>query len=128
MALEEKRRFLLDMEQQRGYTLDLTRTMLATDFDWVKAFDTFAVATYSGQRTLGRKTKELLQTVVFAALRADVGPIQNHVELALKEVATPQEVLEALETVVLPMGLMAFGRGIQTWAAAVGIEPIEPVD
>ena len=125
MTLEEKQNYIQGMKQKRGYVLDLHKIMVAADFDWVKAYDPFAVTTYTSQRTLDRKTKELLQTVVLAALRADVEHIQTHVELALKEGATAQEVLEALETVVLPMGLLAFRAGLQAWAAAVGVEPVE---
>ncbi len=58
-------------------------------------------------------------------MRADVEQIQAHVELALKEGATPQEVLEALQTVVMPMGMLAFRRGLQAWAAAVKPEVVE---
>ncbi len=125
MTLEEKQHYLQEMLRKRGYILDLHQTMVAADFDWITALDPFAIATYIGQRTLDRKTKELLQTVVLAALRADVGHIQVHVEVALKEGATPQEILEALEVVVLPMGLLGFSTGLQAWAAAVGMEPVE---
>ena len=79
------------------------------------------------QRTLDRKTKELLQTVVETALGADVPHIQAHVHLALQHGATPQEVLEALECVVAPMGVLAFRKGVAAWAAEVGLEPVDPV-
>ena len=125
MTLEEKQRYLQEARRQRGYLLDIHKIMVAADFDWIKAYDPFAVATYTGQRTLDRKTKELLQTVVLAALRADVEHVQTHVELALKQGATPEEVLEALETVVLPMGMLGFRTGLQAWAAAVGVEQVE---
>lgn len=125
MTLEEKQRYLQEMKKQRGYILDFHKIMVAADLEWVKAYDPLAIATYTGQRTLDRKTKELLQTVVLAALRADVEHVQTHVELALKEGATPQEILEALETVVLPMGMLGFRTGLRAWAAAVGLEPVE---
>jgi alkylhydroperoxidase/carboxymuconolactone decarboxylase family protein YurZ len=41
------------------------------------------------------------------------------VEVALREGATPREILEALQAVVMPMGMLAFRRGLQAWAAAV---------
>ncbi len=72
MASEQKQRYLQDMKRQRGYVLDFHRIMVAADLDWVKAYDPFAAATYTSQRGLDRKTKELLQTVVLAALRSDV--------------------------------------------------------
>ena len=107
MTTEEKRSYLEKMHRQRGYILDMHKILVSVDFDWLQAYDPFAEATYTGQRLLDRKTKELLQIVVEAALRADVEQIQAHVELALKEGATPQEVLEALQTVVMPMGMLA---------------------
>ena len=36
-----------------------------------------------------------------------------------------EEVLEAMETVVLPMGMLAFRRGLQAWAAAVNPEILD---
>ncbi len=61
--------------------------------------------------------------VVEAALRADVDQIRAHVRLALREGATPREILEALEAVIMPIGGLAFRRGVQAWAAETGFAP-----
>ncbi len=119
----EARAYLEESERTRGYTLEMHRIMAAADFEWLNKYNAFIEATYTGQKSLDRKTKELLQVVVEAALRADVEQIQEHVRLALKEGATPREVLEALEAVVAPMGALAFRRGLQAWAAETGINP-----
>ena len=119
MTTEEKRIYLQRMYQERGYVLEVHRIMVEADLDWVKAYEPFIQATYTAQRTLDRKTKELLQIVVEAALRADVEQIQAHVRIALDNGATPQEILEALQSVVAPMGMLSFRRGIQAWAAEV---------
>ena len=128
MTTEEKQAYLRETYRDRGYVLDLHKIMIEADLEWVKAYDPFARATYTSQRVLDRKTKELLQIAVEAALRADVEQIQVHVRLALDHGATPQEILEALEAVVLPMGFLAFRRGLQAWAAEVGIQPVEMKD
>ena len=120
---DEARAYLEESERTRGYTLEMHRIMAAADFEWLTKYNAFIEATYTGQRILDRKTKELLQVVVEAALRADVEQIQEHVRLALREGATPREVLEALEAVVAPMGALAFRRGLQAWAAETGINP-----
>ncbi len=125
MTTQEKKEYLEEMGRKRGYILEMHRIMAAEDFEWVKKYDTFLQATYTDQRLLDRKTKELLQIVVEAALRADVEQIQAHVEVALKEGATPREILEALQAVVMPMGMLAFRRGLQAWAAAVKPEMVE---
>ena len=120
---DESRAYLEDSERTRGYTLEMHRIMAAADFEWLGKYNDFIEATYTGQRSLDRKTKELLQVVVEAALRADVEQIQEHVRLAFREGATHREVLEALEAVVAPMGALAFRRGLQAWAAETGINP-----
>ena len=55
----------------------------------------------------------------------DVEQIQAHVRVALNEGATPQEILEAMEAVIMPMGALAFRRGLQAWAIETGFQPVE---
>jgi aminoacrylate peracid reductase len=109
-----------DMRARRGYELEMHRIMAAAEPEWSRTYAAFIEATYTGPRLLDRKTKELLQIVVEAALRADVDQIRAHVRVALREGATPREILEALEAVVMPMGGLAFRRGLQAWAAETG--------
>ncbi len=123
MASEEAQRFLEGTGANRGYTLEMHRIMAEADLEWAQKYNAFIEATYTGQRTLDRKTKELLQIVVEAALRADVEQIQAHVRVALQEGATPREILEALQAVIAPMGALAFRRGLQAWAAETGADP-----
>ena len=122
MTTEDARVYLERAQENRGYSLEMHRIMADADLEWVKKYNEFIEATYTGQRLLDRKTKELLQVVVEAALRADVDQIQAHIRVALREGATPQEVLEALQTVIMPMGDLAFRRGVQAWAAETGIQ------
>jgi 4-carboxymuconolactone decarboxylase len=124
---EEAEHYLREMHAKRGYTLDLHRYMALADLEWSKKYGEFLDETYYKQRSLDRKTKELLQVVVEAALGADVPHIQAHVHLALEHGATSQEVLEALECVVAPMGVLAFRRGVAAWAAEAGLEPVPAV-
>lgn len=122
MASEEAQRFLEETGANRGYTLEMHRIMAEADLEWAQKYNAFIEATYTGQRMLDRKTKELLQIVVEAALRADVEQIQAHVRVALQEGATPREILEALQAVIAPMGALAFRRGLQAWAAETGAD------
>ncbi len=124
MSTDDARAFLEETSQNRGYTLEMHRIMATADLEWARKYNQFIEATYTGQRLLDRKTKELLQIVVEAALRADVEQIQAHVRVALQEGATPQEILEALQAVIAPMGALAFRRGLQAWAAETGFESV----
>ncbi len=125
MSTNETEAFLEAQSQHRGYTLEMHRIMAEADLAWAKKYGEFIEATYTGQRTLDRKTKELLQIVVEAALKADVEQIQAHVRVALQEGATPTEILEALQAVIAPMGALAFRRGLQAWARETGYLPNE---
>jgi 4-carboxymuconolactone decarboxylase len=116
------RAYLEEMHRKRGYTLEMHRILAFADLDWLKQYTAFVEATYTNQRLLDRKTKELLQIVVETALRADVEQIRDHVRIALKEGAASQEILEALEAVIAPMGALAFRRGVQAWAAETGAD------
>ena len=122
MSNDDNQAFLANAEQTRGYTLEMHRIMAETDREWATKYNDFIEATYTGQRLLDRKTKELLQIVVEAALRADVEQIQAHVKVALEVGATPREILEALQAVIAPMGALAFRRGLQAWAAETGFK------
>ncbi|MBH38881.1 MAG: carboxymuconolactone decarboxylase family protein [Dehalococcoidia bacterium] len=122
MSTQQGKDFLDKTAQNRGYTLEMHKIMAIADIEWAQKYNAFIEATYTGQRTLDRKTKELLQIVVEAALRADVEQIQAHVRVALQEGATPQEILESLQAVIAPMGALAFRRGLQAWAAETGFE------
>ena len=122
MSNDDNQAFLANAEQTRGYTLEMHRIMAETDREWATKYNDFIEATYTGQRLLDRKTKELLQIVVEAALRADVEQIQAHVKVALEVGATPREILEALQAVIAPMGALAFRRGLQAWAEETGFK------
>jgi 4-carboxymuconolactone decarboxylase len=121
MASDNKEEMLKEIAESRGYTLEMHRIMAEVDMDWVTSYNQFIQATYTGQRLLDRKTKELLQVAVEAALRADVDQIQAHIHVALQEGATPMEVLEAMQCVIMPMGALAYRRGLQAWSAETGI-------
>ena len=121
MPSDNKEEMLKEIAQSRGYTLEMHRIMAEVDMEWVTSYNQFIEATYTGQRLLDRKTKELLQVAVETALRADVDQIQAHIRVALQEGATPMEVLEAMQCVIMPMGALAYRRGLQAWSAETGI-------
>ena len=121
MVSDNKEEMLQQVAQSRGYTLEMHRIMAEVDMEWVSSYNQFINATYTGQRLLDRKTKELLQVAVEAALKADVDQIRAHIRVAIQEGATPMEVLEAMQCVIMPMGALAYRRGLQAWSAETGI-------
>ena len=85
VSTDEIKAYLRETHKKRGYSLDMHGIMATADLEWAKKWADFIDATYTGQRLLDRKTKEFLRIVVEAALRAEVGHIQAHVRVALKE-------------------------------------------
>ena len=119
---QDVQRLIDEAAQTRGYTLEMHRINALADPEWTQKYGEFIEATYTGQRLLDRKTKELLQICVETALRADQEQIQAHIRVALNEGATPREILEAMQAVIAPMGALSFRRGVQAWAAETGFE------
>ena len=119
---DDAQRLIDEAAASRGYTLEMHRINALADPEWTQKYGEFITATYTGQRLLDRKTKELLQICVETALRADQEQIQAHIRVALNEGATPREILEAMQAVIAPMGALAFRRGVQAWAAETGFE------
>ena len=125
-ARERAQERLNRMYRDRGFVVGYHKLMVQADPDWLERYDDLIHATYLEERTLDRKTKELCQTVVLAALRATTDHIGLHIRMAMAHGATKEEVLEALECVLLPLGGLGFNAGLQAWADVVGLEALEP--
>ena len=81
----DAQRLIEEAARTRGYTLEMHRINALADPEWTQKYGEFIEATYTGQRLLDRKTKELLQICVEVALRADQEQIQAHMRVALSE-------------------------------------------
>jgi len=123
---EEKRIFVDKMYRERGYILDFHKVMAAEDFEFLKAYNQFLEASYTRQRILDARTKELIYIVVLTALKATPEHIRAHVKLALEHGATKQEILESLESCLPAMGVPAFMGGFEAWTQEVSPGRIEP--
>ena len=124
--LERAQARINSMYRERGYTVGYHRIMVQADPEWLESYEGLLQSTYLQERSLDRKTKELCQTVVLAALRSDTDHIASHIRAAIDHGATKEEVLEALECVLMPLGGLGFGAGLKAWANVVGIEELEP--
>ena len=83
-------------------------------------------AAYLKERTLDRKTKELIFIVSLPVMKASKGHIQSHIRVALDLGASEQEILEAIEISLPEAGVVAFQHGFDAWREVVGAEGIEP--
>jgi len=113
---------------QRGYTVPYHRIMAVADPQWLEKYEGLLQYGYFGPRSIDRKTQELLQTVVLAAMRAEVDHIAGHIRQAIVHGATPDEVLHSLECVLMPLGALGFAQGLTAWAKVVGVREAKPSD
>ncbi|WP_299168987.1 carboxymuconolactone decarboxylase family protein [uncultured Arthrobacter sp.] len=118
--------YINDMARTRGYVLDYHKIMAKQDFEVLQATNNLVSAAYLNQRSLDRRTKELIFIVSLTVMRASKGHIQSHIRVALDLGVTAAEILEAIEIALPEAGIVAFQAGFDAWREVVGAEGIEP--
>lgn len=118
--------YIDDMARKRGYVLDYHKVMAKHDFPVLQAANGLVSAAYLEQRSLDRRTKELLFILSLTVMRASKGHITSHIRVALDLGVTPQEILEAIEIALPEAGVVAFQVGFEAWCEVVGATGLEP--
>lgn len=123
---EEKQAYVDEMARERGYVLDYHKVMARQDFDVLQATNGLVEAAYLKQRTLDRRTKELIFIVSLTVMRASKGHIKSHIQVALDLGVSKEEILEAIEISLPEAGVVAFQTGFDAWREVTGAEGMEP--
>ena len=123
---DDAQEYVDDMARKRGYVLGYHRIMAAADFPVLRAANTVVSAAYLDQRSLDRKTKELLFILSLTVMRAPLPQLRSHIQVGLDLGLTPHEILEAIEIALPEAGIVAFQYGVEAWQDVVGIVPLEP--
>jgi 4-carboxymuconolactone decarboxylase len=118
--------YIDEMALSRGYVLEYHKYMANADYESLVAANNLIEKVYLNQRSLDRRTKELLFIVSLTVMRGDLPHIQSHIRVALDLGLTPMEILEAIEIALPEAGVVAFQRGFEAWCSVVGPEPLEP--
>lgn len=124
--MDDRKTYLQEMVKKRGYVLDYHKVLVAEDLPFIKALNGLLAAAYTDQRRLDRKTKELIFTAVLTAVGAGKDHIKGHIEVAKREGATKEEVLEVIELLALPCGIPKFMIGYEAWTESFSVERLEP--
>jgi 4-carboxymuconolactone decarboxylase len=114
------------MARARGYVLDYHKVMAAQDLPVLQAANGLVSAAYLNQRTLDRRTKELLFILSLTVLRAPAPQIASHIKVALDLGVSATEILEAIEIALPEAGVVAFQHGFEVWTEVTGATGIEP--
>ena len=123
---EEKQNYIDEMARERGYVLDYHKIMARQDFEVLKAANGLVDAAYLRQRTLDRRTKELIFIVSLTVMRAGKGHIKSHIRVALDLGVSEEEILEAIEISLPEAGVVAFQAGFEAWKEVTGAEGLKP--
>lgn len=123
---DDPQEYIDEMARRRGYVLDYHKVMARQDFPVLQATNGLVAAAYLDQRTLDRRTKELIFIVSLTVMRASKGHIQSHIRVALDLGVSATEILEAIEISLPEAGIVAFQTGFDAWCEVVQAEGLEP--
>lgn len=123
---DERQEYIDAMARSRGYVLNYHKIMAKHDYETLKAANQLVHAAYLKERTLDRRTKELIFITSLTVIRAPKSHIQSHIRVALELGVSPTEILEAIEIALPEAGVVAFQCGFDAWAEVVGADGIEP--
>ena len=123
--MDEEKNYLQEMARSRGYVLDYHKVLVAEDLPFLRSLNEFLAVSYTDQRRLDRRTKELVFIGVLTALGAAKDHIKAHIEVAKRQGATKEEILELLELLVLPCGVPKFMLGYEAWTECFTVRRVE---
>jgi 4-carboxymuconolactone decarboxylase len=106
------------MKKDRGYIYPEWEFAARNDPDFVEAYNNLYRAALNEGQALDAKTRELVALGILA-FRGDVNAVKAHILRALRLGATKQELLDAIETCIVPGGAPTFFVGLSALMKAV---------
>jgi 4-carboxymuconolactone decarboxylase len=122
MAAPDGQKLLEELTRKRGYVLDMHKILAESDPTFLQAYEDFLAHAYLGNKSLDRRTKELIYVAVLTALSSPKEHIVVHIKAGLEAGSTPQEMLEVLQQILPPAGVPRFIEGIDAWREACANE------
>ena len=116
--IKKKAEVLIEkMKKDRGYIYPEWEFAARSDPDFVEAYNNLYRAGLSDGRALPVKVRELI-AIGLLSYRRDVGGAKTHILRAMRFGATKQEILEAVETSIIPGGAPTFFCGLSAMMLA----------
>jgi len=106
------------MKKDRGYIYPEWEFAARNDPDFVEAYNNLYRAALNEGQALDAKTRELVALGILA-FRGDVNAVKAHILRALRLGATKQELLDAIETCIVPGGAPTFFVGLSALMKAI---------
>jgi len=106
------------MKKDRGYIYPEWEFAARNDPDFVEAYNDLYRAALNDGQALDAKTRELVALGILA-FRGDVNAVKAHILRAMRLGASKQEILEAIETCIVPGGAPTFFVGLSALMKAI---------
>lgn len=117
--MKQKAEALIEkMKKDRGYIYPEWEFAARSDPDFVEAYNNLYRAALNDGHALSAKTRELI-AIGILAYRGEVHSVKTHILRAMRLGATKQEILEAVETSIIPGGAPTFFNGLSAIIQAI---------
>jgi len=100
------------MAKERGYVLAPLEYAVTQDVNFMEAYNNLYKHVLTDGKALSAKTREFI-AIALLAYRGQDQAVYEHAKRALRLGASKQELLEAIETTILPGGAPAFATGLK---------------
>jgi 4-carboxymuconolactone decarboxylase len=121
----EQKKMLEEMRKKRGFVLDFHKILIEEDLEFLKRYEELISTAYARQRSLSKKVKELVFVAALTALQADKTHIGAHMKVAMENGASKQEILEVLECIFPPCGVLRFMNGLDAFKETVKTDRVQ---
>ena len=109
---KKKQNLLEDIEKERGRLPEQWAYIAEKDTEFMEAYNRLYNLGLTDGKALPAKTRELI-VIGILAFRGRGDGVYQHCKRALRLGATKQELLEAIETSIVPGGAPTFGEGLR---------------
>jgi 4-carboxymuconolactone decarboxylase len=123
---QEKVDYINHQVSTRGYAQEYQKICVEHDYDMIVKANDLTQEILMKDRTLDRKTKELVFIAGLTLLRAPQWQIKQHIEVAVALGATKEMILEVIELTILGGGFVVFQHGLFAWTEVFGATGVEP--
>jgi alkylhydroperoxidase/carboxymuconolactone decarboxylase family protein YurZ len=118
------KKLLAEMEKERGYVSQAKNYVATIDPDFMEAYNNLYNNGLRAGKALPVKYRELAAIAILAYRTRDDG-VYEHMKRAIRHGATKQELLEAVETTIIPGGGPTFDTGIRALMRIIAEEEKE---
>ncbi|MBI5969404.1 MAG: carboxymuconolactone decarboxylase family protein [Deltaproteobacteria bacterium] len=105
-------KLLKEMQRERGYVSVPKSYVARKDPDFMEAYNKLYNIGLRAGKALPVKVREFVAIAILAYRGREVG-VYEHMKRAIRHGATKQELMEAIETTIIPGGGPAFDTGIR---------------